>query len=271
MDKIKISNLEGLCNHGVFKEENDLGQKFLVSAILYLDTREAGLTDNLEKSIHYGEICKYIENFMKKHTFKLIETAAEKIAMNLLLNWDNLEQIDLEIKKPWAPIGIPIENVAVEISRKWHTAYIACGSNIGDKKKHLDDSIYALNQRETCRITKVSDFILTQPYGDVVQDDFLNGCLELKTILNPKELLTCLHEIENAEHRERIVKWGPRTLDLDIIFYDDLILADDDLIIPHIEMHKRDFVLKPLAQIIPYKRNPVNHKMVIEMLYDLQK
>jgi dihydroneopterin aldolase/2-amino-4-hydroxy-6-hydroxymethyldihydropteridine diphosphokinase len=141
MDKIKINNLEVFCNHGLFKEENVLGQKFLVSAVFYVDTREAGLTDNLVKSIHYGEICQYIERFMKQNTYKLIEAAAENLAMNLLMDRENLIQIDLEIKKPWAPIGLPIETVAVEISRKWHTAYIALGSNIGDKKRYLEQAV----------------------------------------------------------------------------------------------------------------------------------
>jgi dihydroneopterin aldolase/2-amino-4-hydroxy-6-hydroxymethyldihydropteridine diphosphokinase len=269
MDKIKINNLEVFCNHGVFKEENILGQKFLVSAVLYVDARDAGLTDDLLKSIHYGEICQDIERFMKQNTYKLIEAAAENLAMSLLLNRDNLLQIDLEIKKPWAPIGLPIENVAVEISRKWHTAYIALGSNMGDKNKYLDNAVFALNNHATCKVIMVSDFIITPPYGDVEQDDFLNGCLELSTLLTPNELLEFLHEIELEAKRERIVRWGPRTLDLDIIMYDDLIISEPKLIIPHIEMQKREFVLKPLAQIAPYKRNPVNHKMVREMLEEL--
>lgn len=269
MDKIKINNLEVFCNHGVLKEENILGQKFLVSAVLYVDTREAGLTDNLHLSIHYGELCQYIEKFMKKNTYKLIEAVAENLAMNLLIDRENLIQIDLEIKKPWAPIGLPIETVAVEISRKWHTTYIALGSNLGDKMKYLEDAVMALKQKSTCKVTKVSDFIITSPYGGVKQDDFLNGCLELKTLLNPKELLDFLHEIEKDAKREKTVKWGPRTLDLDIIMYDDLIISEDNLIIPHLEMHKRDFVLKPLAQIAPYVRNPVNHKMVIEMIKEI--
>ena len=82
----------------------------------------------------------------------------------------------------------------------------------------------------------------------------------------PHELLDELHRIEKEAGRERIIRWGPRTLDLDIIFYDDMILQDDDLCIPHVEMHKRDFVLKPLCGIAPYKRHPVTGKTVKEML-----
>ena len=97
-------------------------------------------------------------------------------------------------------------------------------------------------------------------------DDFLNACLSLDTLLSPSELLEKLHEIEQAAHRERLIHWGPRTLDLDILLYDDEILETEDLIIPHVEMHKREFVLKPLSEIAPYKRHPVYQKTVAELL-----
>ena len=101
------------------------------------------------------------------------------------------------------------------------------------------------------------------------QDDFLNACLELRTLLPPAELLEELHHIEKEAGRERIIRWGPRTLDLDIILYDDLILEEDSLCIPHVEMHKRKFVLEPLCEIAPYKRHPVYGKTVWELNLDL--
>lgn len=79
-----------------------------------------------------------------------------------------------------------------------------------------------------------------------------------------------LHEIEKEAHRERIVRWGPRTLDLDILLYDDVVMETDDLIIPHIEMELRDFVLKPLSEIAPNLRHPVSKKTVTQMLKELQ-
>lgn len=83
MDKIKIKNLEVFAKHGVFPEENTLGQKFLVSAILYTDTREAGLTDDLTASIHYGETCQFIQRFLQEHTYQLIERAAEALGRDI--------------------------------------------------------------------------------------------------------------------------------------------------------------------------------------------
>ena len=266
MDKIKIENLEVFANHGVFPEENKLGQKFLVSVTMYTDTRHAGKTDDLTASIHYGEVSQFIDRYMKEHTYQLIERVAESLAEELLLNTAHLEKVCVEVKKPWAPVGLPLESVSVEIERQWHTAYIAFGSNMGDKKAYLETAIEALRNVTGCQVTKVSEFLKTEPYGVTDQDEFLNGCLEMRTLLTPEELLDELHRIEQEAGRERIIHWGPRTLDLDIIFYDDLVLEEPDLCIPHVDMQNREFVLKPLSEIAPYKRHPVYGKTVWEML-----
>lgn len=269
-DKIKIENLEVFANHGVFPEENRLGQKFLVSAVLYTDTRKAGLSDDLTASIHYGEVSQFIHTYMKEHTYQLIERAAESLAEELLLHTEHLERVRIEVKKPWAPVGLPLESVSVEIERGWHTAYIAMGSNMGEKQGYLETAVEELNRLPLAQVEKVSEFYVTPPYGVADQDDFLNGCLELRTLLTPRELLDAIHEIEKQAGRERLVHWGPRTLDLDIIFYDDLVLEEEDFCIPHVEMHKREFVLQPLHDIAPYKRHPVYGKTVREMLEDVR-
>ena len=241
-----------------------------MSATLYTSTREAGKSDDLSCSIHYGEISRQIDSFLKEHTFQLLETAAEKLAEQLLLETKHLEKIKIEIKKPWAPVCLPLETVSVEIERGWHTAYIALGSNMGDKKAYLDMGVEELRKTQGCRVETVSDYLVTEPYGVTDQDEFLNGVMKIRTLLLPRELLARLHEIEQEAKRERILRWGPRTLDLDILLYDDLILDDEDLHIPHIEMHKRDFVLKPLCQIAPYARHPVYNRTARELLDALE-
>lgn len=270
MDKIQIKNLEVFAKHGVFPEENVLGQKFVISAVLYTSTREAGKTDDLTKSIHYGEVSQFITEFMEQNTFKLLETVAERLAEELLLRTERLEKVCLEIKKPWAPVGLPLETVSVEIERGWHTAYIALGANLGDKEANLRLGVEALRATKGCQVLAVSDFLVTEPYGGVEQDDFLNGAMKIRTLLTPHELLERLHEIEREAKRERVVRWGPRTLDLDILLYDDLILDEEELHIPHIEMCKRDFVLKPLCQIAPYVRHPVYNRTAAELLAALE-
>ncbi len=270
MDQIKIEDLEIFANHGVYPEENRLGQKFVISAVLHTDTRRAGLTDDLEASINYGEVSSFITSYVKDHTFKLIERVAEGLAEELLIRYQGLERISLEVKKPWGPVGLPLRSVSVAIERSWHEVYIALGSNIGDSEQILKDAIASLDQLPNTKVDKVSSLISTAPYGVIDQPDFLNGCLKLRTLMGPGELLGELNRIEKEAGRERIIHWGPRTLDLDIIFYDDLVCQEEDLCIPHVEMHKRDFVLRPLEEIAPYKRHPVYGKTVREMLEDLQ-
>lgn len=270
MDSIKIKDLEVYGNHGVFKEENILGQKFLISATLYTDIRAAGLTDDLTKSIHYGETCQMITAYVKGNTFKLIEAVAEGLAEHLLLQIENLKQVKIEVKKPWAPIGLPLDMVSVEIERSWHEAYIGIGSNMGDKEGYLKQAILFLGEFPTIKVIKSADFIVTKPVGYLDQDDFLNGCLEVQTTLTPLELLGVLQEAEKKADRERSIHWGPRTLDMDLLLYDDQVLDSERLLVPHSEMHKRRFVLEPLAKLAPNKRHPLLNKRISELLEELE-
>jgi dihydroneopterin aldolase/2-amino-4-hydroxy-6-hydroxymethyldihydropteridine diphosphokinase len=264
-DEIHIDNLEMFANHGVFPEENKLGQKFIINAVLYTNTRTAGLSDDLSKSIDYGKVCHLINAFVKGNTFNLIETLTEKLAEKMLNEIPHLEAVDLEIRKPWAPVGLPLESVSVKISRSWHKAYIAIGSNIGNKQGYLDTAVKEIDNLDYTRVIKTSSFIETEPYGVTDQDRFLNGAIVVKTLYTPHELLDKLHEIEDKNGRTRELRWGPRTLDLDIIFYDELVYSDKDLIIPHVDMHNRDFVIKPLMEIAPYYRHPVFNKTIMEL------
>lgn len=271
LDRIKIKNLEIFANHGVYPEETKLGQKFLVSCTLYVDTRKAGLMDCLEESVNYGSISHLIKEEMEKNTYRLIESAAEHLAEGILLFDDKIRKVDLEVKKPWAPVGLPLETVAVEVSRAWHEAYIAFGSNMGEKREYIENAVRGLENTEKCRVERVSSVIETQPYGVTDQDVFLNGVLKLRTLLTPHELLERLHELEQEAGRRRIVRWGPRTLDLDIVLYDDVILEEEDLCIPHVDMQNREFVLRPMAEIAPYKRHPVYGRTMAEMLRMLRQ
>ena len=270
MDQIRINNLEVYCNHGVFPEENKLGQKFVVSCVMYVDTRKAGLTDDLDASVHYGLVSHLLKKEMEENTFMLIERLAEHLAEKVLTYDDKIKKVDIEIKKPWAPIGLPVEYVSVKITRMWHEAFVAFGSNMGNKKEYLENAIEGLKNSKGCKVDKVSSIIETEPYGGVEQDVFLNGALKLRTLLTPEELLDRLHELEQEANRERLIHWGPRTLDLDILLYDNLVMESDELCIPHVDMQNRDFVLRPMAEIAPYKRHPVYGKTMKEMYAELE-
>lgn len=266
MDEIRIENLEVYAYHGVFPEENEKGQPFFVNATLYTDTRAAGLADELTLSTHYGEVSHFITKWMQEHTYKLIETVAENVAREILLQYPLVRALDLEIRKPEAPIGLPFESVSVRIHRGWHKAYLSIGSNMGDREQYIHGAIVALKNEEAVRVEKVSQLLNTKPYGGVEQQDFLNGAIEISTLLPPEELLDLLHKIEAAADRKRELRWGPRTLDIDIVFYDKLVYESEDLIIPHVDMENRYFVLKPLSELIPNYRHPILQKTVSQLL-----
>lgn len=265
MDKIKIENLHIFANHGVFDFEKEQGQNFYINAELYTDTYGAGHDDDLDSTVSYADVCKLINECFTANTFDLIEKAAETIAEAVLLKFDRIEKIKVEVKKPEAPIDMEFESVSVEIERAWHRVYLSIGSNMGDKEGYITKAIDSLKADEKIKVIKVSSLITTEPYGGVEQDDFINGAIEIKTILPPMELLERLHETENACGRVRTIHWGPRTLDLDIIFYDDLIMNTEKLTIPHIDMVNRQFVLEPLNEIAPYAMHPTKHMSVHDL------
>lgn len=270
MDQIIVEDLQVYAYHGVYPQENEEGQNFYVSVVLDTDTRAAGLSDDLELSTDYGGVCRFLHRFLREHTYKLIETAAERCAEALLLTFPRVRQVTLELRKPEAPVRIPFGSVSVKIVRGWRRAYIACGSNIGDRKAHMDAAVDALREDPKCRVLRVSDWMETTPYGGVEQGDFLNGALSVETLHTPEELLEVLQGIEKSENRERKERWGPRTLDLDILLYEGTVMDTERLTIPHRDMKNRDFVLKPLAQIAPYEIHPVLGKAIVELLEEVE-
>ena len=128
-------------------------------------------------------------------------------------------------------------------------AVIALGSNIGNPKENLDLALALL--REATEVKKVSSYYITKPVGYEEQPDFLNAVCIIETELPAMELLNMLHGIEKAMGRERTVKWGPRTLDLDIIQYGSLLSKSEELTLPHPRAHERKFVLEPWHEIEP--------------------
>ena len=151
-------------------------------------------------------------------------------------------------------------------------AYIALGSNMGDKAQILRKALDLLRRHDGITLRRVSALMETAPLGGPIdQPHYLNGAVEIETTLEPEELLTALHETEAAlgRNREFEERWGPRTCDLDLLMMEDIILESEYLTIPHPRMHLRRFVLEPLAQIAPEARHPVLFKTVAEILAEL--
>lgn len=270
MDIIEINDLVIFAKHGVLPEEKSLGQKFQLSVKLYTDLYKAGKNDSLDDTINYAKAAQDICDYFSEKSFDLIEAAAEYTAEKLLRGfYPALSEIELTVKKPWAPVGLPLEYCGITIHRKWHTAYLSLGSNMGNREEYLKQALEAVKSNELLRLKKVSRFIDTEPYGKTDQEIFLNAACEVKTLMSPEELLRFCNETEAGANRVRDVRWGPRTLDMDIIFYDDYIIdeAEPWLIIPHADMHNRSFVLEPMNEIAPGYIHPVYGESV-RVLYE---
>ena len=128
-------------------------------------------------------------------------------------------------------------------------AYIALGSNLGDREEHLERARSALAALPGTRLLRASSVEETAPVGDVPQGPYLNQMVAIETELAPRELLDRLHEIERSAGRVRGVRWGPRTLDLDIVMFDGQTVNEPDLLVPHRELPNRDFWQRELAEL----------------------
>ena len=146
-----------------------------------------------------------------------------------------------------------------------HTAYVALGSNLGDKEANLRRALELLQQRGV-EVVKTSSFICTEPYGVTDQPQFLNGVCEVRTSLVPLALLHTLLEIEQEMGRVRLRHWGERNIDLDLLLYEDVVMDTPQLKLPHPDMQNRDFVLLPLAEIAPELVHPTLQKTISELV-----
>ena len=259
-DKIKIDRIKIFAHHGVLASEKEQGQYFYVSILLRVNLKRVGASDNIADTVNYAEVTEMAEKIFTDSTYDTIEAAADSITAAILSNYDKVDCVTVKVSKPDAPIDADFEDVSVELTRSRHRVYLGLGSNLGDREKYLDTAIDELSKDSAITVGKVSTFIETEPYGPVDQPDFMNGVIEIETYLEPDELLELIHDIEAEAGRERIIHWGPRTLDIDILLFDDIIMNTETLTIPHPEMHKREFVLKPLVEIAPNVYHPAYMK-----------
>lgn len=151
-----------------------------------------------------------------------------------------------------------------------HIAFIGLGSNMGDKLANLKKAIEGLGKIQGTKVLTVSSLYKTEPVGGVEQDWFVNVVAEVETGLTPRELLNALLSIEKNLGRVRDIKWGPRIIDLDVLLYDDLVMDEEGLSIPHPYLHKRAFVLVPLAEIAPKVMHPKLKKTMSELMHGIQ-
>ncbi|WP_207496652.1 2-amino-4-hydroxy-6-hydroxymethyldihydropteridine diphosphokinase [Aridibaculum aurantiacum] len=148
-----------------------------------------------------------------------------------------------------------------------NTAFLLLGGNLGDRKKNLEDALQLINERAG-KISAASAFYETAAWGKEDQPNFLNQAVTLETRLSPTDLLRMLLAVEKDLGRERIEKLGPRLIDIDILFYGDMVLHSDQLTIPHPHITKRRFVLEPLHDLAPDLIHPAYNKTIAQLLQE---
>ncbi len=271
MEQILVQGLQVFGYHGVYEQEKEEGQTFLVNCVMDTSFASAIHSDDVGETVDYGTVCLFIKKYFEEKAYDLLEKVADELATSIMYAFPGIEKIQIQITKPNAPIPMEFKSVGVRVEKKWHKVALAIGSNMGDKEKYLTDAMETLIANPDIRNVIVSDYVETEPYGYVEQDKFLNGAVTLETLLSAEDLLIFLHEIEAKAERKREIHWGPRTLDLDILLYDDVCMHTKELTIPHIDMCNRMFVLEPLMQIAPGLVHPVRRRTIYDLYHILKE
>ena len=143
--------------------------------------------------------------------------------------------------------------------------YIGIGSNIGNRLHCVETAIKKIDAEPGCEVEKISSLYETKPFGNTEQENFINLVILVKTFFEPVAVFNCLKQIESEMGRENSTRWGPREIDLDILFYNDLIYNNTNLIIPHKGITERDFVLIPMCEIAPDFIHPEINKKICDI------
>lgn len=254
-DRISLLGVRARGHHGVLPEEKHDGQEFVVDVVLHLDLEPAGSTDDLDLTVNYAEVGAEVVARIEGPSLDLIESLAEQVAVDALAR-PAVHTVEVTVHKPSAPVGVPFTDVAVTIVRSRQVpVVIALGANLGDAPAQLEAAVDDLS-RDLDRV-HLAPFVTTDPVGGPDQPRYTNSVLVATTALPPAALLARLHAVEARHGRVREVRWGARTLDLDLIQYGDpvtgtdVVSDDPQLTLPHPRAHERGFVLAPWVRVDP--------------------
>jgi dihydroneopterin aldolase/2-amino-4-hydroxy-6-hydroxymethyldihydropteridine diphosphokinase len=256
VDRIELNGIRAVGTIGVLPEEKARSQPFEVDVIIEFDARAAGASDDLHDSLDYGVPITIVSKVIENEQHELLERVATRIAEEIL-GVAGVDAVEVVVHKLRPPVPHDVESTAVRIRRRapdlvqqerpLTRAFVALGSNLGDRRAYLRGAVLALDG-----VRAMSGVYETEPVGGPGdQGAYLNMVVELETRLDPFALLAHCRRIELAAHRERIVRWGPRTLDVDVLLYGDTRVDSEELTIPHPRMWERRFVLAPLSEIAP--------------------
>ena len=256
MDRILIDDLRVLTVIGALPHEREIAQPIRIDLSLGVDLHEAGRSDELADTVHYGLVCERVSELVRESKDVLLERLAGKVA-DVVLEFDLVEEVEVTLTKLRPPIPEEVSSTAVRIVRSRaeaaapplvsHRAVVALGSNLGDRERYLRFAV-----RELGNVTAMSQVFETEPVGGPDdQGAYLNMVVVVETTLDPFAFLRRCQRIEANALRQRVVHWGPRTLDVDLLFYDDMTISSENLKVPHPRIFERRFVLTPLSEVAP--------------------
>jgi dihydroneopterin aldolase/2-amino-4-hydroxy-6-hydroxymethyldihydropteridine diphosphokinase len=251
-DRITLTGVTAYGHHGVLAREKAEGQEFSVDVVLEVDLSRAAATDDLSHTVSYAEVAADVVAIVHGPTQDLIETVAGQIA-DAALARPLVEAVEVTLHKPDAPVGVPFDDVAVQLRRDRDVpVVIALGANVGsDPADTLERAADRLEQVPGLRDVRLSPLFETDPIGGPEQPLYTNAVALARTSLAPWRLLRVLHSVEAEFGRTREVHWGARTLDLDLIQVgtpgeaSEFTSNDPTLTVPHPRAHERAFVLAP--------------------------
>jgi len=256
LDRVSVYGIEAFGRHGVFDHEKTDGQRFVADIVLHLDTRRAAARDDLVEAVDYGVVAGVVHSILTGPGRDLVETVATEIAITVLSD-QRVAAVDVTLHKPQAPVEVPFADVTVAVYRNQadlvvarapeHPAAVvlALGSNLGERESMLAGAVDALAAVAGVRIDTVSPVVETDPVGGPAQPGFLNAVALGHSALSPLDLLHACQDIEATHGRQRSTRWGPRTLDIDLIAFGDLVIETATLTLPHPRAADRAFVLEP--------------------------
>lgn len=257
-DRIFVNGLRDMALIGVLPDERLARQQVQVDLEIEADLAVAASTDDLDTTVNYGEVADAVRALVTGTKDLLLERLAGRIA-RCVLGFDGVEAVTVRVTKMHPPIDGDIDTTAVQLRRRRmvscpegpHRAVVAVGSNLGDRVAHLRLALARLGE-----VTASSVWETAPVGGPDGQDAYLNMVVAFDTDLDPWALLRRLHEIEAEAGRVRLEHWGPRTLDLDLLFHDDTSVSGRGLRLPHPRFAERRFVLEPLAEVAPERCPP---------------
>lgn len=251
-DRIALRGVRAHGYHGVHAEERESGQPFVVDVLLGLDLSPAGRSDDVADTVHYGDLAAQVVAVVEGEPVNLLETLAARVA-DMCLSHPLVQDVEVTVHKPQAPVGVPFDDVAVTVVRARaqqqggvvRRVVLALGSNQGDRLAMLQGAVEALADTPDLEVLDVSTVYETEPVGGPEQPSYLNAVLIAEATCSARALLERAAAVEAALGRARDVRWGPRTLDVDVIAVGDERVDDPDLQVPHPRAARRAFVLVP--------------------------